>query len=204
LINSLPTISLARRYDALMIGGSGEYFVSRGNLPNFKNVLDFINDIVAAGHPMFASCFGFQLTVEAMGGKIKYLPEKMELGTYKLFQTDAGKEDELFSQLTTEFDAHLGHKDQAVQLPSNVNHLAYSKLAPFQAIRVPNQPIWATQFHPEVSREENLGRFKRYIDIYSQTMSPDELSSTIDQFTPAPESRRLIPLFMKTVFGLTI
>ena len=201
LLNSVPTMPQVRGYDALMVGGSGEYFVSRANLPNFEQVMEFLRTLVDAGHPTFASCFGFQLLVNALGGQITYLPEKMELGTYTLNQTEAGRSDELFSRLPARFDAHLGHKDQATHLPADVAHLAYSDLAPYQAIRIPGKPIWATQFHPEVTRDENLGRFKRYIDIYSQTMSPDELKNTIHRFTPAPDSRRLIPNFMEIVFG---
>ncbi len=201
LLHNAPTLAHARTFDALMVGGSGEYFVSHGNLPEFEKVLAFLKDLVDSGHPIFASCFGFQLIVRALGGEIKYRPDLMELGTYTLHQTDAGRQDELFSRLPADFDAHLGHKDLATRLPDGAVSLAYSELAPYQAIRLPGKPIWATQFHPEVTRDENLGRFKRYINIYSQTMSPEELENTIQRFTPAPESRRLIPNFMEIVFG---
>lgn len=201
LLSGVPTLAQAKQFDALMVGGSGEYFVSKANLPEFDRVMDFLRSLVDAGHPTFASCFGFQLLVNALGGEITYLPEKMELGTYTLHQTENGQSDELFSRLPPDFDAHLGHKDQAIRLPQNVLHLAYSELAPFQAIRIPGKPIWATQFHPEVTRDENFGRFKRYVDIYSQTMSPEELRSILHRFTPAPDSRKLIPFFMDIVFG---
>ena len=201
ILQAAPTMDDARKADAVMIGGSGEYFVSKGNMPNFLATMDFLQEVVTAGFPMFASCFGFQLLVRALGGTVRYLPNKMELGTYDLALTGQGSRDELFRSLPLEFQAHLGHKDQATAFPAGLRNLAYSDLSPFQALRVPGKPIWATQFHPEVTRDENLGRFKRYIDEYARTMSPEELKTAIDRFQPAPDSEQLIPRFMQLVFG---
>ena len=201
LLTAAPTLEQARRLDAIMVGGSGEYFVSRGNLPNFEAVLDFLRAVVRTGQPMFASCFGFQLIVHALGGAVVFAPEKMELGTYPITLTEAGQQDELFGRLPAIFDAHLGHKDQATAIPESVTSMAFSERSPFQAIRIPGKPIWATQFHPEVTRDENLGRFKRYINLYASKVDMDDLRSTIARFTPAPESEQLIPAFMDLVFG---
>jgi GMP synthase (glutamine-hydrolysing) len=201
LLVATPTIARARQLDAVMIGGSGEYFVSKGNLPNFQGILDFLVELVESGQPLFASCFGFQLIVRAFGGEVTFAPEKMELGTYVLQLTENGKSDELFGALPASFQAHLGHKDQATRLPAALSHLAYSERSPYQAIRFPGKPVWATQFHPEVTRDENLGRFKRYIDVYAATLAADELRETLARFAPAPESEDLIPGFMRLVFS---
>jgi GMP synthase (glutamine-hydrolysing) len=200
LLKSVPSLEQIRKHDAVMIGGSGEYFVSRGNLPQFPYIMELLANIVEAGHPMFASCFGYQLIVRALGGEVSYTPDTMELGTYRLTLTDAGKEDELFQRLPPVFCAQLGHKDKATAIPKRIQNLAFSELAPFQALRIPKKPIWATQFHPELNWEENLGRLKRYIDLYTQVMTPNELKETIERFKPSPETPRLIPGFMKLVF----
>lgn len=201
LLDGSPDPESKQSHDALMIGGSGEYFVSRENLPHFQDTLAFLRGWIDAGRPAFASCFGFQLIVKALGGEISYLPEKMELGTYPLHLTAAGKEDPLFKRLPETFHANLGHKDQATQLPAGVIHLAGSELALYQAIRIPGKPIWATQFHPEVTHLENLGRFKRYVRLYARSMEPAALKETMDRFTPTPDTERLIPAFMELVFG---
>jgi len=201
LLKGPPTIDEVQRHDAIMIGGSGEYFVSRENLPEFPKVMDLLADIVDRGHPMFASCFGFQMIVRALGGEIRYSPETMELGTYPLTLTEHGSRDELFSSLPAVFKAQLGHKDKATILPAVAQNLAFSEKAPIQALRIPGKPIWATQFHPELTWEENLGRLKRYIKLYTQVMSEDEIQETIDRFQPGPETLNLIPSFMKIVFG---
>ena len=162
--------------------------------------MELLAVIVARGHPMFASCFGFQLLVRALGGEVSYTPETMELGTYRLTLTEAGQADELFRMLSPVFCAQLGHKDKATVMPAGISNLAYSDLAPFQALRVPEKPIWATQFHPELNWEENLGRLKRYIDLYTPVLTKAELKETIERFQPSPETGKLIPAFMKLVF----
>ncbi len=201
LLTAVPTLADIRRYDVLMIGGSGDYYVSKGNLPNFTAVLALLADVVAVGQPMFASCFGFQLLAQALGGEIVYAPDEMEVGTYDVRLTADGRADELFSYLPDIFRAQLGRKDKAVRLPDGVLHLAASDRAPFQALRVPNQPIWATQFHPELTKKTNLARFKRYLAGYAASTSETELEKMFQQFDDSPEANQLLGRFMRLVFG---
>jgi GMP synthase (glutamine-hydrolysing) len=201
LLADTPNLATVRRFDALMIGGSGDYYVSKGNLPNFQAVLDLLAGVAAAGHPTFASCFGFQLLVRALGGEICYDPDHMEVGTFTLTLTGDGRSDELFCHLPNTFQAQLGRKDRASLLPPEALHLAYSQDAPYQALRLPGKPIWATQFHPELTRETNLGRFRRYMDGYASVLSPGELQQTLDSFDESPEANLLIGRFVQTVFS---
>ncbi len=201
LLTGTPTLAEIRQYDALMVGGSGDYYVSKGNLPNSQTVLDLLAEVAAVGHPTFASCFGFQLMAQALGGEIVYDPDHMEVGTFTLTLTEDGRSDSLFQYLPNTFRAQLGRKDRASRLPDTVLHLAASANAPFQAFRVPNQPIWATQFHPELTKETNLARFRRYMDGYAAVTSPQELQTMFDHFDDSPEANQLIGRFMRLVFG---
>jgi GMP synthase (glutamine-hydrolysing) len=201
LLTETLTLAEIRRHDALMIGGSGDYYVSKGNLPRFAAVLDVLAATVAVGHPTFASCFGFQLLVLALGGGIEYAPQQTEVGTYPITLTAAGHDDPLFGALPATFRAQLGRKDRAARLPASLLHLAESALAPYQACRVPQQPIWATQFHPELTRETNLSRFRRYMDGYAATMSPAAIAKTLARFDDSPEANGLIGRFMQLIFG---
>lgn len=201
LLNGTPALAEVRRYDALMVGGSGDYYVSKGNLPYHQAVLDMLAEVVAAGHPTFASCFGFQLLVKALGGEIIYDAEHAEVGTYDVTLTDNGRSDDLFHYLPDTFRAQLGRKDRASRLPDGVLHLASSGLAPFQALRVPGQPIWATQFHPELTKSTNLARFRRYMAGYASIMDPAEVEKTLARFDESPEANLLIGRFIRLVFG---
>lgn len=201
LLAEPPSLRKVISYDAMMVGGSGDYYVSKGNLPGFSQVLETIQEVVARGHPTFASCFGFQLMVKALGGEIVNDVAGMEVGTYQLTLTKAGQQDELLGTLPHQFYAQLGRKDRAAQLPSGSVNLASSRLCPFQAMRIPHKPIWATQFHPELTGEENRIRFSRYLQGYASVMSEEERRATLNRFQESPETPALILRFLELVFG---
>ncbi len=200
LLRGPPTLSKVRRLDALMIGGSGEFYVSKGDLPHFEAVLGLLREVVETGHPMFASCFGFQLLVEALGGEIVHDPGSAEVGTLELRLTEEGARDELLGALPPRFAAQMGRKDRAERLPEGFVRLAESDRNRFQAFRVPRAPIWATQFHPELDEVTNRGRFLRYMDGYAGSMSPEEVEETLARFLPSPATAAILPRFLKLVF----
>ena len=201
LLAGPPSLRKVRSFDAIMIGGSGEYYVSEQNIPHFSATLDFLRNIVTLGHPMFGSCFGFQLLVKALGGELIYDADRMEVGTYELMLTEAGRVDELLGYLPPVFKAQLGRKDKAERLPPNCIHLASSTNCKYQAFRIPQKPIWATQFHPELSGDENLARFKRYLGGYTAHMSEEEKKETLSRFVESAETLALIPRFLELVFS---
>ena len=148
LLSGPPSIATVRRFDAVMVGGSGDYYVSKRSLPDFDAQLELLATVAATGFPMFASCFGFQILVQALGGSIVHDPVNVEVGTYDLCLTGEGLEDPLLGRLPSVFAAQLGRKDRAERLPDGVLHLASSQRSLYQSFRIPNRPIWATQFHP--------------------------------------------------------
>lgn len=202
LLGGPPTLTEARMFDAVMVGGSGDYYVSNRSLPHFEAQLDFVGEIVATGHPMFASCFGFHILVQALGGEIIHDPANTEVGTYELTLTCDGQRDELLGRLPRKFAAQMGRKDRAYRLPPGALHLASSERNPYQALRIPGQPIWTTQFHPELDEKTNRGRFLRYMSGYAAHMTPRERQEALDnRFGPSPETDRLLPAFLRLVFG---
>lgn len=201
VLDGVPSLEATRRHDAIMVGGSGDFYVSKGNLPNFPRLLELLTEVVEVGHPMFASCFGFQCLTQALGGEIIHDPENTEVGTFELTLTGAGAVDPLFGSLPATFRAQLGRKDRATALPAGSLHLAASERCPFQAFRLPRLPVWASQFHPELNRERNLGRFFRYLDGYAHHMTPEELDRTQRGFLDSPETEALLPRFLELVFA---
>jgi GMP synthase (glutamine-hydrolysing) len=196
-----PSLAEIRGHDALMVGGSGDYYVSKGNLPGFSELLHVLRDVVEVKHPMFASCFGFQLLVRAAGGEVVLGTDRTEVGTFELTLTDAGAEDELLGSLPRRFNAQLGHKDHVHRLPNGWLHLASSESSLYQAFRIPDEPIWATQFHPELTGEENRARFLRYLEDYGRYMDRAERDDTMPRFRESPEAEQLIPRFLRLVFA---
>lgn len=201
LLHGPPALRRVTSYDALMIGGSGDYYVSKGDLPAVSAVYELLQEVVQVGHPTFASCFGFQLLVEALGGRIIHDPDNMEVGTFELSLTEPGTRDPLFGPMPARFLAQCGRKDRAERLPESVLHLASSERCPFHAFRVPRQPIWSTQFHPELDRESNRRRFLRYLEGYASHMGADEQAQALENFKESRETETLIPRFLQLVFG---
>lgn len=201
LLAGPPSLARIRQHDALMVGGSGEFYVSRGDLPHLERLLETLAEVAEVGHPTFASCFGYQLLVQALGGEIVHDPESMEVGTYDLELSPAGREDELFGHLPSSFKAQLGRKDRAASLPPAAVNLARSAANPHQALRLPGRPVWASQFHPELDRDSNRGRFMRYLDDYAALMSPEELEEALARYGTSPEASQLLRRFLKLNFG---
>ena len=201
LLAGPPELSQVLARDAMMVGGSGDYYVSKRNLPAFDELLDLLSEVVAAGHPTFASCFGFQLLTVALGGEIIHDPQSTEVGTYELQLTEAGARDTLLGCMPPRFMAQLGRKDRASRLPAELSNLAASRRNPHQAFRVPGQPVWATQFHPELDARTNRDRFMRYLNGYSMHMTAEEKREALSRFQESPETAALLPAFLRLVFG---
>ncbi len=199
LCDGPPSLTRVREHDAVMVGGSGDFYVSKGDLPAFDTFLDSLRRIVDVGHPTFASCFGYQSLVVALGGEILFDPENTEVGTYELDLTADGRSDELFGSLPNSFNAQLGHKDRAVSHPQGIPNLASSSASPFQALRVPGTPIWASQFHPELDRKTNKDRYRHYLEGYSSHMSDEEREVALDRFRDSPEASGLLRSFVELI-----
>jgi GMP synthase (glutamine-hydrolysing) len=180
--------------DALLVGGAGEFSVV-DPIPQVRRFIGFLTAAAERGTPIFASCFGFQALVVGLGGEVVQDEEHAEVGTYALERTPAGAADPLFSELPDVFLAQLGHKDRATRLPAGVPSLAQSELAPFQAIRLPGQPVYATQFHPELTYADNRLRFERYMDEYGRLFGQEEAQRRLDAHRPGPEANTLLQRF---------
>lgn len=194
-----PTLSEVRGYDALMVGGSGDYNVSKRNQPGLDHLLELLREVSAVGHPTFASCYGFQCLVAAHGGEIVHDESRTEVGTYEMELTDAGRADPVLGSLPARFQAQQGHKDHADRLPDGFENLARSERSPLQALRVPGEPVWGVQFHPELDHLANRRRYEHYLDAYSAGMSVDERARALSRFRPSPHASELLQAFLALV-----
>jgi GMP synthase (glutamine-hydrolysing) len=181
--------------DCLLVGGAGEFGI-QDEVPEIERFVRFLSDAAHQGFPIFASCFGFHALVLGLGGAVTPDEDNAEVGTYDLTLSPAGGEDPLFKDLPTTFKAQLGHKDRATRLPDGCLNLASSARAPLQAFRVPGKPVYATQFHPELTDEDNRARFLRYMDQYGRLFGAEAAQNQLDGHVPSPEANQLIPRFV--------
>lgn len=195
LITETATLEeLIDGFDAVLVGGSGSYSVL-DDLGWVRAFIDLLGEIAATRTPMFASCFGFQGLVLALGGEVRPVEERSEVGTYRVSLTADAAGDDIFSSLPAHFDAQQGHKDSAVRLPSGVTHLAASERCEYQAIRVAGARIYATQFHPELTGADNQARFLRYYDLYRRVFDEERAAAILHGHRESPESNALLSHF---------
>lgn len=157
---------LLKEFDVVTVGGAGDYSLVEGEADWFEDLFATMRSVVDRGMPMFASCFGLQAMIQALDGRLVRDPEASEVGTFEMRLTDEGRRDPFFGDLPEAFDAQLGHKDSVVELPDSCVRLAESERCPVQAVRIEGQPIYATQFHPELTARDNIERYARYIESY--------------------------------------
>lgn len=185
--------------DAVLVGGSGHFSVLDKD-PWIGRFVDTLGGLAERQFPTFASCFGFQALVLALGGEVVHDEAHAEVGTYPITLTPDAALDPLFSSLPPVFAAQLGHKDRATVTPAGAVNLAASARCPVQAIRVGTN-VYATQFHPELTGPNNRFRFQRYLDDYADVFGSDGARDMLARFVPSPEADRLLQGFCTTLLG---
>ena len=121
-----------------------------------------VDRVVERDFPFFGACYGIGLLTSRLGGLVDGTwPETA--GPTTVTVSAAGAADQLFGALETSFDAFVGHKEACTVLPRGGVVLASSEKCPVQAFRV-GANVYATQFHPELTRAGILSRIRIYRD----------------------------------------
>ena len=101
--------------------------------------------------PILGICYGMQTLAEQFGGQV-ISSEFKEFGYSELkVKTDCV----LFSSLDKTLNVWMSHGDQVQDLPDNFDLVAASTSAPIAAMQHSTKPIYALQFHPEVTHTED-------------------------------------------------
>ncbi len=139
--------------------------------------------------PLLGICFGHQLITQALGGKVGYNPNGLEIGTVKLTRHPSAKNDALFNDIPQSFSAQTVHFQSVLQLPPNATCLAQSDLDPHHAFRV-GTCTWGVQFHPEFTPEimqDSLIGMKEHLD--------GSLNSKIEQVHETVHAKQVLNRF---------
>ncbi|MEZ6107202.1 MAG: glutamine-hydrolyzing GMP synthase [Pirellulaceae bacterium] len=103
--------------------------------------------IFEMGLPVLGICYGMQLMCEALGGKVENAPCR-EYGRARLTVDDAAG---LFEGFPAQADVWMSHGDQVRQVSEVFESLAHTSTCPYAAVRHKTLPMYAFQFHPEVT-----------------------------------------------------
>ncbi|AET70466.1 GMP synthase family protein [Desulfosporosinus orientis DSM 765] len=109
---------------------------------------DWLRENLHMAIPTLGICYGHQLLCQALGGQVTYHPQGKEIGTVQIQQTEAGKNDPLFSVLPSTFLGHVTHAQTILNLPPGAHILANNDFEEHHAFAL-HDTIWGVQFHPE-------------------------------------------------------
>ncbi len=189
--------SVLTGFDALFVGGASEANVLKpAQYPFVMAAQQLLLDALDQQVPVFASCFGFQLAVLALGGEIIHQETDFEMGTIPITLSEHAPHDPLFHDTPNHFMAVSVHQQKAVTLPENCQLLAYTTQCQ-HVFRVKNKPFWAFQFHPEVDRRILVERLTFYKQKY--TSGDDHLDRVLASACETPESNDLLRKFVERI-----
>jgi GMP synthase (glutamine-hydrolysing) len=101
--------------------------------------------------PILGVCYGMQTLAEQFGGQVISSDQK-EFGYSELKITGNCI---LFSDLGKTLNVWMSHGDQVQDLPDNFELVAETSSAPIAVMQHSTKPIYALQFHPEVTHTED-------------------------------------------------
>ncbi len=188
--------SLYEQYDAVFIGGTGDFSVASDRPSWFEPLAEWTLGLLEARVPSLGLCYGFHLMAHAVGGEVKTRPDLEETGTYEVRLTPEGQEDAILEVLPATFPAQQGHHDVVLSMPEGWVRLAESERCRWQAFRHPEKPFYGLQFHPELSRQDFMDRMTAYAHSYAST---PELYEEINARVKETNNEEVIKAFLNRV-----
>lgn len=189
--------SVLEGYDALFVGGSSEASVLEPQrYPFVVPAQALLRHCIDSRFPVFASCFGHQLAVMALGGAVVRDESGFEMGSIPIYLRPAAADDLLYRDVTDGFLAVSVHRERNTEVPSGCVELAYTECC-CHALKVIGAPFWTTQFHPEVDKQVLIDRLTVFKEKY--TDGDGHLQQVLDAADETPESNNLLRKFVERV-----
>ncbi len=105
--------------------------------------------------PVLGICYGMQLLVHALGGRVEAAAKGGEYGRMAIRTTQASH---LYADETDHTQqVWMSHGDEAVALPDGFTAVATSDAGAVVAIEHPGRRLYGLQYHPEVAHSERGG-----------------------------------------------
>ncbi|HPO90787.1 MAG TPA: glutamine-hydrolyzing GMP synthase [Victivallales bacterium] len=116
-----------------------------------KNAPCCDKNIFKLGIPILGICYGFQLIVHLLGGKV----ERSKSREYGRTELTADTNNLFFHGLPTKNIVWMSHGDKVLSLPQNFKSIATTNNTEFAAAENSNLKIIGIQFHPQVVHTPN-------------------------------------------------
>ncbi|KJS38551.1 MAG: glutamine amidotransferase [Rhodospirillaceae bacterium BRH_c57] len=132
-------------------------------VPAIRAQVELMREALAAGAPVFGSCWGLQVATVATGGTVRRNPKGREFGIARGIKlTQAGLTHPLYRAKGPVFSATAIHFDEVESLPPGALLLAGNAMSTIQAAEIPwsGGTFWGVQYHPEFDIAE-IGLYAR-------------------------------------------
>ena len=132
--------------------------------PEVTRQIEFALTAFQAGVPCFGSCWGLQVMMVALGGKVHRNPKGAESGVARsILLTEAGRAHPMYEGKPSVFDALCVHQDEVCDLPDGAVLLAGNAVSDVQAASLHDgtRSFWGVQYHPEYDLLQISAMFRR-------------------------------------------
>ncbi len=183
----LPAPSTAA---AIVLTGSASMVTERADWS--ERTAAWLPEVVAAGTPLLAICYGHQLLAHALGGTVAANPQGREMGTSTVELQPAAHADPLFRELPRQLAVQESHLHSVITPPPGARILAGNAHDPHQALAV-SERAWSTQFHPEFDATVMRSYARvRAAALREEGLDPEAIARTTRD---TPESATLLRRF---------
>ena len=152
-------------YDGAAISGSALNIYDGG--AHIERQIELTRAVFDNGVPCFGSCWGMQVAVTALGGRVRPNPLGREFGfARRIAMTESGRQHPMYREKPAVFEAVTVHRDDIEQLPPGAVVLASSDMG-LQAVELQHGRgrFWGVQYHPEYSYTEIAATTLRYAEV---------------------------------------
>jgi GMP synthase (glutamine-hydrolysing) len=152
-------------YDGAAITGSALNIYDGG--AHIERQIELVRALFDQGVPCFGSCWGMQVAVTALGGRVRANPLGREFGfARRIALTDLGRQHPMYREKPAVFEAITVHRDDIEQLPPGALVLASSDMG-LQGVELQHgrTRFWGVQYHPEYSYSEIAATTLRYAEV---------------------------------------
>ncbi|MFA5187784.1 MAG: type 1 glutamine amidotransferase [Patescibacteria group bacterium] len=186
---------IIKKYNGFLTGGSN--FSIKDKFPRKAKLFKLVKKIIEREKPFLGICFGFQVLVEAAGGRVIFDKKKEEFGSKIVYLNNQGRQDKLFENLKRKFYVQQGHEWRVAKLPTDMLRLASGNAVLNQAVKIIDTPVYGIQFHPELDKKAMLWRLNLYktsqVSWYSFKKNP------FHKLLPTSSSKKVLSNFIKHI-----
>ena len=124
----------------------GIIFTGGPNSVYLEDSPKYAAEIYELGIPILGICYGSQLMMHQLGGKV----EKAPVREYGKIEVNVDTQSKLFKDVSSKTICWMSHNDYIAKEAPGFKVSAWTKDCPVAAVENPDKNLYAVQFHPEV------------------------------------------------------